>query len=408
MNEVLVGCIDFFNTQKPTIEFRKLLASIASDECVKIENQQDCAECVLDPFLDALNENYFKKSNTARPWGIRYVRHTICEAKDSEKQLHINFNEVQNLFNLSIPPSKQKSITFEELVEASQGKEYYPDDYQSDFLVQCPKPHRLYWQSHVELSDDVALFAIKRLGFKKKAEYNNTPVILPVRFRALDLNAIICGSNRHYWCFAKRNDDWYKFDDQSVKKMDMSTIIQEVKSNCVLILYENTRNKRLDAKVFGIPNGGNFCYQNAALQLLYTSPNLKSIIYDFAKPNKKEVPKEIPSRNTRDEIPSRNTRDDVEPFLLKMKTLNTHLDYAIRAIQSAWEDEIEDNGEYFFQKKPLKDHRDDLKHIESLIEKHIAVHDKEVELFRAHKMKRQSVWENEIENNEEQKKPLKR
>ncbi len=390
MNEVLLGCIDFFNTQKPTVEFRKLLASVASDECVKIENQQDCAECVLDPFLDALNENYFKKSNTARPWGIRYVRHTICEAKDNEKQLHINFNEVQNLFNLSIPaskpPSKQKSITFEELVQLSQGKEYYPDDYQSDFLVQCPKPHRLYWQSHVELSDDVALFAIKRLGFnKKKAEYNKTAVILPVKFRDLDLNAIICGSNRHYWCYAKRNDHWYKFDDKKVEKMDLVAIIEEVKSNCVLILYENIKKKRYNTEVFGIPNGGNFCYQNAALQLLYTSPNLKSIIYDFAKPNTGKKTQEISPKPQKD--------DDVEPFLLKMKTLNTHLDYAIRAIQSAWEDEIEDNGEYFLQKKPLKDHRDDLKHIESLIERHIAVHDKEVENFRAQKMKRRSTSE---------------
>ncbi len=380
MNEILLGFIEFFKTKKPTIKFRNLLASIASKTCLKITIPQDCAECVLNPFLDELYTHYYKPTDSKRIWGITYVRHTICEAKDTDSLLNINFNEVQNILNLDIPMNSKKTLKFEDLILAFSNKEYYPDTYQGDYLLKCIKPHKLYWESHIELSNDIALFAIKRQV--NKGNYNEVPIILPQIFRGLDLNGIICGSGTHYWCYARRGEnEWYELNDNRFIKMDILAIIDKVKKNCVLVLYENMKHKKKTfLEPFGIENGGNFCYQNAALQLILTSPHLKGLIYEFAKTI------EIPI-STKTDNDNNNNNNKQEEFQIKMKLLNVDLEHAIRAIQNAWENEIDDDQEYIY-KKSLQEHRDNLKTIENLITDHMNVHDREVELMRLSQKKR--------------------
>lgn len=358
MNELLLEFVHFFKTHVPTLNFRNQLASIAPKACANIKIPQDCAECVLNPFLDALVAD-------KRVWGITYVRHTICESKAEDKLLHVNFNEIQNTLNLDIPKTKE-ILKFEDLINAFQGKEYYPDTYKGDFTKECNKPNKLYWQSYIELSSELALFAIKRALVDET--YNKTSVILPERFRGLDLNAIICGSGTHYWCYARREENqWYKLNDNQIDKMDLKDIIYEVQKNCVLVLYENNKKEESFIEAFGIKNNSNFCYQNAALQLIATSPNLKRIIFNNAK--------------------AKLSNPKIDDFNNQMKILNADLEAAIQAIQKAWENEVEDDDS-LLNKLPLKDHRDNLKTIENLIAQHIAIHDKEIESMRTFVKKR--------------------
>ncbi len=380
MNELLHHFVSFFETTKPTIEFRHALAHIAPQNCRNISEPQDSTECVLNPLLDLLAKNFEKKSL----WGITYIRHTVCEKENREELISSNFNEVQNYLNLDLP-TKATRITFESLITAFQANEEYPSTFKRDaaLIAKCPLPYKLYWQSHIELAQHLAIFAFKR---KTLVKYNDVKIILPIKFRGLELNAIICGNGFHYWTYAKRkNNQWFKLDDERVIAIkDIQTVIDIVAENCVLVLYENGEFQNT-IEAFGIINGGkNYCYQNSTLQFIVSSLTLTKFIQEYAFIESSKLPKKKEAIEKKTESSKK-----FETPILQMNHLNQELLVALKAIQNAWEDEdLEDSN--FLRAFDVESHRQDLKKIESLIEKHIDVHDKEVENYRIQTVKRRS------------------
>ena len=80
----------------------------------------------------------------------------------------------------------------------------------------------------------------------------------------------------HYIAFVKRGDRWWKCDDKDVTKSSFD----DVRAAMLfvyppkMLLYGKEDATTVSGKPKGIQNIGNSCYTNAALQLLFSVPDL--------------------------------------------------------------------------------------------------------------------------------------
>jgi hypothetical protein len=86
----------------------------------------------------------------------------------------------------------------------------------------------------------------------------------------------------HFFCFAKRNSNWFLFNDGHPPLLLEWIQVQGLAArDCVWLLYEVefVESSQIEL-IFPLENKHLWCYQNASLQFLYTSTFLKEQVQE--------------------------------------------------------------------------------------------------------------------------------
>jgi len=97
------------------------------------------------------------------------------------------------------------------------------------------------------------------------------------------ITAVMIHRNGHYFTYGMRENQWFELNDnkdpQQTDWIKMSSNVSKYAVGCLLEQHPDTS----DLKAFGLQNHGSTCYQNAALQFLFTSIQFRKHIAQEAK-----------------------------------------------------------------------------------------------------------------------------
>lgn len=256
-------------------QLNPLMPSSAKD---RLNETNDTTECIILPFLNLLNQTY--PQNT-----LTFQEKTVIKC-NCPKQITIQ-KETQNC-TLDLPAKKtsiQNLILYYQQIQNLE-------DYHPAVHPKCK------WTHQIMLRIQKCLFVTIKRALADNTINKNAVLLSETIFcgQELHLEAVVCNTGNHFICFAKRqsgnhlndpsgpsnsqSNEWYLFNDAQISKVSFDDVQNTSAETCTLLLYEKPPSSGLtfERKPFGLPNPKLWCYQNAALQFLYSSYRIQKLL----------------------------------------------------------------------------------------------------------------------------------
>jgi ubiquitin C-terminal hydrolase len=310
--------IDFFDQYQKCSQSNNLCAVNSEEMRTLFQfhpfNREDCDELLAKSIDDKLLAQA----------GI-YIKYSIIETVDPTSSKEIpkgdhgligtdnrRSRDLTETFLSILGESLIPEITFQDLIDKSmKSKEYFSDGSNNLKYSQSDKSYESEKYSRITKATEISKsLIVKILRFKKNgsnySKQNQKIKFSSLEVKLLDKKYLIKGfivhegddlSNGHYVTYYQTNDDWLKFNDESISKIEESEAIDAAENCCILSLAEaETKSKKLSAssqaKIIpfisnsqssssnylgykGLTNSGTDCFVNVIAQFIHSSPILK-------------------------------------------------------------------------------------------------------------------------------------
>lgn len=267
-------------------ELIKMLASRERWGNGRMQDAQEFTQDILD--IPALH------TSIADTIGFQLATRTYC--RDGRGEIDISSHDERsvgaNMIHLALDEHGEPK-TMQQLLDRNMQEQRAERPLQKEACRDAGKTS--YIKHEIRLVKSFVVVAIKRFkgernvgkdGFVNFVSVKlNTPIAQPLdpivvaERRMVPVAAIIhtgkSSSSGHYVTIARENDgNWYEYDDTSRKPLTAAAVSSRVKNAYVLLLRDAAvRDQDAPAPAFvSLPNRGNTCYQNAAVQFMRQTP----------------------------------------------------------------------------------------------------------------------------------------